>query len=84
MCPASTSTAAPSGHRQFVAMTFLSEPSGFTDKTRPPLKSRMTRRPTADLPPVARPDLSVLGLVKFPVIIFLSLLIFVSIFDGRA
>src|SRR6266566_1159837 len=84
MCLASTSTTTPSGQWQSVTMTLLSEPSGFTVNTRPPLKSRTTRRPTAVLPPVARPDLSVWGLVKFPVIIFLSLLIPVSIFDGRA
>src|SRR5258707_2630340 len=87
LSPHSTPAATPSGQWQSVTMTLLSEPSGFTVKTRPPLKSRMTRRPTAVLPPVARPDLSVWGLVKFPVIIFLSLLfllILVSIFGGRA
>src|SRR4030095_7415468 len=84
MCPASTSTTTPSGKWQSVTMTLLSEPSGFTVKTRPPLKSRMTRRPTSVLPLVARLDLSVWGLVKFPVIVFLSLLILVSIFEDRA
>src|SRR5215470_11926673 len=44
-CPASASTPTPSGQWQSVTMTLLSEPSGFTVKTRPPLKSRTTRRP---------------------------------------
>src|SRR5215470_11484699 len=32
MCPASTSTARPSGMRHPLTMTFLSEPSGFTER----------------------------------------------------
>src|SRR5258706_4644554 len=44
MCPASTSTTTPSGIRSPVAMIFLSEPSGFTENTRPSARSRMNRR----------------------------------------
>src|SRR6185295_1727926 len=45
MCPASTSTTMPSGRWQSVTMTFFSEPSGFTVKMRPPLRSRTNKRP---------------------------------------
>src|SRR5207248_11454137 len=45
MCPASTSTAMPSGIRQSVTMTLRSEPSGFTESTRLPLASRTNSRP---------------------------------------
>src|SRR5882724_1354440 len=34
-------------------MTFLSDPSGFTERMRPPLASRKYRRPTVVLPPDA-------------------------------
>src|ERR671923_2379095 len=51
MCPASTSTTMPSGCRQPVTMTFWSEPSAFSEKTRPPLKSRTNRRPMVALLP---------------------------------
>src|SRR5882757_39013 len=36
MWPATTSTVTPSGTRQPVTRTFLSEPSGFTENRRPP------------------------------------------------
>src|SRR5438105_6252082 len=45
MCPASTSTAMPSGSRHSVTMTLRSEPSGFTESTRLPLASRTNSRP---------------------------------------
>src|SRR6266702_7044980 len=50
MCPASTSTAMPSGSRQSVTMTLRSEPSWFPESTRLPLASRTNSRPI-----VARP-----------------------------
>src|SRR5262245_24997054 len=49
MCPASTSTATPSGLRQPVTIVFASEPSGFMEKIRPPLRSRTNKRPVVVL-----------------------------------
>src|SRR5258707_14927192 len=54
MWPASASTTIPSGIGPTpVTMTFLSEPSGFTETMRPPLASRKYRRPTVVWPPDA-------------------------------
>src|SRR6266436_4779430 len=61
-------------------MTFLSEPSGFTERTRPPLKSSTMRRPTVVLPADARPDFKVCVSVIFA----LSLVVHVSIFNFQA
>src|SRR5689334_5191164 len=50
MWPASASTTIPSGIGPAeVTMTFLSEPSGFTERMRPPLASRKNKRETAAL-----------------------------------
>src|SRR5262245_28788421 len=51
MCPASASTTMPSGNGQSLTMTLRSEPSGFTENTRPRLKPRTNKRPTAPLAP---------------------------------
>src|SRR5258708_31400732 len=48
MCPAATSTTMPSGiFRPSLTMVFSSEPSGFTEMTLPPLRSKKKRRPKA-------------------------------------
>src|SRR5258706_8937327 len=50
MWPASASTTIPSGIGPAeVTMTFLSEPSGFTERMRPPLASRKNKRGTTVL-----------------------------------
>src|SRR6266850_1505912 len=46
-------------------MTFRSEPSGFSETTRLSLRSRTNKRPTAALPPDARPDLDACASVIF-------------------
>src|SRR5207253_10325111 len=50
MCPASTSTAMPSGSRHSVTMTLRPEPSEFSDSTRLPLASRTNSRPIVAWP----------------------------------
>src|SRR6266851_4718233 len=45
MCPASTSTATPSGYRQSVTSTLRFEPSVFMERTRPPLRSSTNKLP---------------------------------------
>src|SRR5712671_4670012 len=45
MWPAAESTARPSGSRHPVTRVFESEPSGLTEKMRPPLRSSTNRRP---------------------------------------
>src|SRR5262245_21888445 len=47
MCPASVSTATPSGCGQPLTSVFWPEPSGLNDSTRPPLKSSTMSRPVA-------------------------------------
>src|SRR6266576_660567 len=61
MWPASASTTIPSGIGPApVTITFLSEPSGFTETMRPPLASRKNRRePTAFRIAAGRFDLGV-------------------------
>src|SRR5258706_2846623 len=71
--------ATPSGIRHSLAKTFLSEPSGFTEKMRPWLASRKIKRAAAVLLNGARVDFVVRGSVTFVLIIVLSLLIHVSI-----
>src|SRR6266446_4359650 len=65
MCPASTSTATPSGSRQSVTMTWRSEPSEFSDNTRLPLASRTNSRPIVARPTEARSDCVDLSCVMF-------------------
>src|SRR5262245_36282424 len=57
MCPASASTATPSGCRQPVTMVFTPDPSGLIEKTRSPLKSRTNNRSVANS--VAAPGFTV-------------------------
>src|SRR5579863_3063769 len=46
MCPAARSSTRPSGNfRPSLMMVFKSEPSGFADNMRPPLRSRKKSRP---------------------------------------
>src|ERR1700690_294631 len=45
MWPAAKSTARPSGSRHPVTSVFGSEPSGLSEKMRPPLRSSTNRRP---------------------------------------
>src|SRR5262245_9759147 len=65
MCPASTSTATPSGSRHSVTMTLRSEPSGFTESTRLPLASRTNKRPVEAPPTDACSDFEDLSAVMF-------------------
>src|SRR5437764_1181437 len=65
MCPASTSTAMPSGIRQSVTMTLRSEPSGFSESTRLPLASRTNSRPIVARPTDACSDCEDLSCVMF-------------------
>src|SRR6266436_8460564 len=65
MCPASTSTAMPSGSRHSVTMTLRSEPSGFSDSTRLPLASRTNSRPIVARPTDACSDCEDLSCVMF-------------------
>src|SRR6266404_922626 len=80
MCRASTSTTTPSGIRHPLTMTFLSEPSGFTERMRPWLASRKTRRAVAVLFTAARVDFKVCVSVIFA----LSLVVHGSIFNFQA
>src|SRR5258708_40015369 len=47
MCPAVASTATPSGSLCPLTIVFFPEPSGFMERTRPPLRSKKNRRPEA-------------------------------------
>src|SRR5580692_3955837 len=69
MWPAAVSTTMPSGSRQSVTSTLLSEPSGFSDSMRLPLKSRRNRRATV-FELEARADFDVLVVaIGFPFVI---------------
>src|SRR5438034_3980096 len=65
MCPASTSTAMPSGSRHSVTMTLRSEPSGFSESTRLPLASRTNKRPIVARPTDACSDCEDLSCVMY-------------------
>src|SRR6185436_19782781 len=68
MWPASAFTTTPSGiGPAAVTMTFLSEPSGFTETMRPPLASKKNKRGTTALRRGAgRFDLGVCVVIIFP------------------
>src|SRR5712671_1144644 len=77
MWPASASTTIPSGIGPAeVTMTFLSEPSGFTETMRPPLASRKNRRgPTAFRIAGGRFDLGVCVSIIVSFLVFFRLLL---------
>src|ERR1700692_2564235 len=54
MCPATTSTAMPSGNLHPVTMTLRSEPSELSETMRSSLRSRRNRRPTVAVSSDAR------------------------------
>src|SRR5712671_5177448 len=62
--------ATPSGIRHSLTKTFLSEPSGLTEKMRPWLASRKIKRAAAVLLNGARVDFVVRGSVTFVLIIY--------------
>src|SRR5277367_3754152 len=58
MYPAAGSTARPSGSRHPVTRVFESEPSGLSEKMRPPLRSSTNRRPLDERESVMFPRLA--------------------------
>src|SRR6266436_1226938 len=76
MWPASASTTIPSGiGPAAVTMTFLSEPSGFTETMRPSAPSRKNKRETTALRTAGRFDLGVCVVIIFP---FVCVFVFIS------